>query len=137
MTTLFNISKTKTIRQALRKQDIACEKILWSRLKNKQLEYKFRRQFGVGYYVIDFYCPRVKLAIEIDGATHATEDEVAHDKEKTKFLEYIGIKVKRYANTDIRKNLNDVLGDIYDACEALENRKTLPRADGGRGEEVV
>jgi len=85
MTILYNISKTKKLRQVLRKQDIACEKILWSRLKGNQQGFKFRRQFGVSKYVIDFYCPKIKFAIEADGATHSTAEEIKHDREKTAF----------------------------------------------------
>jgi very-short-patch-repair endonuclease len=101
MTTIYNISKTKVHRQELRKQDITCEKILWSKLKGKQQEYKFRRQYGVGNFIVDFYCPKVKLAIEIDGSTHGTDEEIEYDIARTKFIESFKITVKRYLNIDV------------------------------------
>ena len=59
------------------------EVILWSKLKSKGLDgYKFRRQYSVGKFVIDFYCPRVKLAIEVDGDSHFSERSEVCDKER-------------------------------------------------------
>jgi len=55
------------------------EGLLWFELKNKKLGERFLRQFSITKYVVDFYCPRLKLAIEIDGATHLTDDEILYD----------------------------------------------------------
>jgi hypothetical protein len=68
VTEVFNRISEKPVRQSLRKALPAAELILWSKLKSRQVNgWKFRRQFGVGPYVVDFYCPALKLAIEIDG----------------------------------------------------------------------
>jgi very-short-patch-repair endonuclease len=69
------------------------EIILWSRLKNRQmLGYKFRRQVSVGPFVIDFYCPEKKLAIEVDGGSHFVEEAEAYDGERQSVIEQFGIR---------------------------------------------
>ncbi len=71
MTEIFNREAERGIRQSLRNTLPAAELMLWSKLKNRQIcGRKFRRQFSVGPYVVDFYCPTLKLAIEIDGDSH-------------------------------------------------------------------
>jgi very-short-patch-repair endonuclease len=125
---VYNHKKYKIIRQNLRKQDIGAEKVLWSKLRNKQQVFKFRRQQGIGRYVVDFYCPKLKLAIEIDGATHSTEKEIKNDKEREKFINRFGIIIRRYYNNDVYKNLDAVLTDIYEACiKRQEELKELVR----------
>lgn len=64
---IFNVPNLKPKRQALRNNPTPTEKLLWSKLKNSQLGFKFRRQYSVGGYILDFYCPTKKLAIELDG----------------------------------------------------------------------
>ena len=67
----FNPTPQKTFRQHLRKQGTVAEAVLWRILKNEQIEgVKFRRQFGAGNYILDFYASELKLAIELDGAPH-------------------------------------------------------------------
>ena len=74
MTKLYNRTCEKNKRKILRSNMPKAELILWSRLKNKRLnEYKFRRQYSVAQFVIDFYCPKLKLAIEVDGDSHFSE----------------------------------------------------------------
>jgi len=73
---VYNHKEYKAVRRKLRKQEVSSEKILWSKLRNKQQKFRFRRQYGIGKYIVDFYCPKLKLAIEIDGATHFKDEEV-------------------------------------------------------------
>ena len=114
MTLIFNLKSQKQVRRILREQETKAEKILWTKLRNKQFGYRFRRQFGVGKYIVDFYCSKLKLVIEIDGATHATKKEIEYDSHRQKFLENLGLIVKRYTNIDVEKNLRAVLDDIYE-----------------------
>ena len=89
------------------------EIILWSRLKNKQLGgYKFRRQFGIGRYVVDFYCPALKLAIEIDGDSHFIDNAPQYDNQRQIFIESLGINVLRFTNRDVSHNVTGVLDAI-------------------------
>ena len=95
------------------------ETVLWKHLKGKQVGFKFRRQFGIGPYIIDFYCPALRFAIEVDGLTHAFEKVYEKDIERQKYLEYLGIIVKRYSSQDIFYKLDQILEDIYQTCSKL------------------
>ncbi len=128
MTIVYNHKHLKPIKRLLRKQEISAEKILWSRLRNKQQRFKFRRQYGVGNYIIDFYCPKLKLAIEVDGATHSTEIEIKNDLIREKYITRFGIKVIRYTNAEIFYNIDDVVGSIYELSVKREGElKRLAR----------
>lgn len=86
------------------------EVMLWSRLKGKQLlGYKVRRQYGVGNYVIDFYCPQLKLGIEVDGESHFTRKGLNHDKNRDDYISNEGIELIRVTTTDINDNLDGVV----------------------------
>jgi len=112
MTKLYNLNKYKFLRRKLRRDITAAEKILWRRLRANRFGFKFRRQFGIGKYIVDFYCPQLKLAIEIDGATHGTEDELERDKTKEDFLISLGVKLKRYLNVELKNCPEGVLEDL-------------------------
>jgi very-short-patch-repair endonuclease len=116
MTELFNLKTQKVLRKNLRQQGVTAEIVLWSKLRNKGLGYKFRRQFGIGKYIVDFYCPKKKFVIEVDGATHSTDKEVINDKIRQNYLESLGLKVIRFTNNDIRENMNGVLSVIGEIC---------------------
>jgi len=89
------------------------EIILWSRIKNRQiLGLKFRRQHGIGPYIVDFYCPDIKLAIEIDGGQHNREENIIYDEERTAYLNSLNIKVIRYWNSEVLKEINNVIEDL-------------------------
>ena len=71
MVRILNKSSQTPIRKFLRNHSTVPEKLLWEKLKGKQLlGFKFRRQHGIGNYIVDFYCPKLKLGIEIDGVSH-------------------------------------------------------------------
>ncbi|MFH1335220.1 MAG: endonuclease domain-containing protein [Candidatus Zixiibacteriota bacterium] len=94
---------------------------MWSRLQRKQVwGYKFRRQFSVGSYVVDFYCPELKLAIEIDGASHFKEGAEDYDHNRQESIEQLGISFLRFTNSDIYKNLNGVLQSIGDKIQKVK-----------------
>ncbi len=103
----------KKRRQKLRNSAVKAEVVLWSYLKNKQLYgYKFRRQYSVGPYVIDFYCPAIKLAIEVDGPSHIGQE--AYDRERQNYIEQFGIRFLRVTNRDVYKNISGVIKAICD-----------------------
>jgi len=93
------------------------EVILWSKLKNKQLGYKFRRQYSVEGFVIDFYCTELKLAIEADGDSHYIEGGQERDMERQKIIESYGITFLRFTNNEIYENLDGVLVKIKEYIE--------------------
>jgi very-short-patch-repair endonuclease len=104
----------------LRKSMPEAEVILWSRLRRRQLcGCKFRRQYGVGKFSIDFYCPELKLAIEVDGESHRSESAEISDRAREEFIGHFGIQFLRFSNTDVRMNLNGVLLKTKETIRAL------------------
>jgi len=98
----------------------SAEVILWSRLQRRQIHgCKFRRQYSVGSYILDFYCAELKLAIEIDGDTHFKYGSEEHDRIRQESIERLGVKFLRFTNNDVYANLKNVLQTIYEAIEAM------------------
>jgi very-short-patch-repair endonuclease len=90
MKKIHNLPDRKTLRQTLRHNATPAERRLWRGLKNSALGAKFRRQHGVGPYVLDFYCPEHKLAIEIQGDVHKDVLRSAYDNQRRAYLESQG-----------------------------------------------
>ena len=108
----------KNIARNLRKNSTEAEKILWQKLRNKQLEgFKFRRQQIVGRYVVDFVNFERKLVIELDGSQHALEEE--RDGKRDHWLQAQGFEVLRYWNNEVFENLEGVLEGIRQRLLAL------------------
>ncbi len=127
MTEIFNKKEYVRKRQYLRKKMTRAEIFLWARVKRKQLNgLKFRRQYGINNYTVDFYCPELKLAIEIDGGVHYHNSRIESDKQRQKDIEVLGIKVLRYTNTDVLKNIKGVLQDII-----MKTTPLSPPSQGG------
>ena len=97
----------------LRKRETKAEKLLWEKLKNKQLlGLKFRRQHPIDIFIADFYCHKIKLVIEIDGSIHELLEIKEIDDGRTFELEKLGIKIIRFTNNDIEKNIDMVIKKI-------------------------
>lgn len=112
---MLNPKNTKKYRQYLRNNMTKWEVILWNDLKGKKMfGFKVRRQYGFRNYVIDFYCPRLKLAIEIDGDVHYFENNRIRDQKKDEYLQNEGIKMIRLKNEDLD-------GDYESVITYLEN----------------
>jgi very-short-patch-repair endonuclease len=108
-----NLTAMKPFRRSLRAALTPAEACLWTALRGSQLAgRKFRRQHSFGSYVIDFYCPQEKLAVELDGAAHDSAAAEAKDEARDAFLGALGIRVLRYENRDVVDNLEGVLLDI-------------------------
>ena len=89
------------------------ETILWSRIRLKQLKgYQFNRQKPIDEYIVDFYCPKAKLVIELDGGRHKSDDSIIKDTLKDENLGNLGLKVLRFNNNDITENIEGVLERI-------------------------
>ena len=86
------------------------EAVIWQKLRCKQIENcKFRNQYSVKQFVLDFYSPEIKLAIEIDGESHFQEGAGQYDHERQIFIESTGINFLRFTNNQVYENLNGVL----------------------------
>jgi len=103
----------------LRKNQTDTEQILWLQLRKKRfLKYKFRRQFPIEPYVVDFICLELKLIIELDGSQHS--EQVDQDAERTLFLNQRGFKVLRFWNNEVFRNLEGVMESLRLVVEAQE-----------------
>lgn len=107
---LKNPRKTKQLRRELRQNMTKAEEMLWQRIRNKQLcGVKARRQYGFGPYVIDFYIPKVYLAIEVDGKIHLSKEQRQRDLNKDTFLRKNRVEVIRIKNEEIFSDLDAVV----------------------------
>jgi very-short-patch-repair endonuclease len=109
----YNI-KLKRYSQELRKNMTDAERLLWSKLRRKQLrDCQFYRQRIIGSYIVDFYCPKAKVIIEVDGSQHYNEEGNRRDKAREDYLKKLGMKILRIPDTEVFKNLEGVIEKIY------------------------
>ena len=108
-----NRPRLQTFRTKLRKHLTPAEATLWRALQRSKLDgRKFRRQHSVGNYILDFYCPAERLAIELDGQVHRSDRAELYDHERKLFLNYYGVKVIRFENFLVLDELEYVLHRI-------------------------
>jgi very-short-patch-repair endonuclease len=120
MTKHYNTKSETEKRRYLRREQTFAEKIVWIYLRGKRmLNYKFRRQYSVDHFVIDFYCPKLKLAVEIDGDVHNLQDQKEYDAERQKYIEQFGIKFVRITIDELMSNSNKAFKKIEDAIREL------------------
>jgi very-short-patch-repair endonuclease len=104
----------KSLSQRLRRNMTDAENMLWLKLRRKQLKgYQFYRQKIIGKYIVDFYCPRANLVIELDGGQHYSETGKAKDRARDDVLVEMGIKVLRFSDKDVFKNVGGVMEGIW------------------------
>jgi very-short-patch-repair endonuclease len=115
MKKLHNLKELKARRKELRRNATLEESILWERLRNRRIGYKFRRQHSMGYYIADFYCPEKKLIIEIDGEQHSLPEDLKYDLLREQTLGDYGYRTLRIKNIDVRENVNNVIDKIIKA----------------------
>ena len=111
---MYNNKELKQKRQTLRNNMPQPERVLWYYLRGKNLkDYKFRRQYSIGNYILDFYCPELTLAIEIDGDSHFIDTmATAHDQKREQFLIKQHIYVIHFTNSDVTRNMDVVIHNI-------------------------
>ncbi|MBI5221182.1 MAG: DUF559 domain-containing protein [Candidatus Magasanikbacteria bacterium] len=106
------------ITRILRENQTLWEAKLWQVLRNRQLaHWKFRRQYQIGKYVVDFCCLSKKLVIELDGGHHNIEQNKIKDEEKQKYIESQGYKALRFWNDEVDKNIEGVIDKILENCK--------------------
>ena len=114
------------LRRELRNHSTPAEATLWKLLKNSQASgYKFRRQHGIGPFVLDFYCPRLRLCVELDGGVHQMPLVDVKDEMRTKFLNEQGITVLRFENDIVWRNPQSIVEKIIEFGKRIkmDNRK--------------
>lgn len=136
MTQLFNKTSEKEKRRILRKNSTVAEKIVWTYIRRKQiLNERFLRQYSIDYYVLDFYCPRLHLAIEINGDSHfVNQDAVDYDKERQSYVENLGIEFLRFTNKEVNQSNDEVIEIITQKVKELQ-KGTLPTPPFPKGRE--
>lgn len=113
MNFLKNDPYLKNRRRKLRRVQTEAERALWNRVRNGQFfGLKFFRQYSVGPYILDFYCPAKKMAVELDGGQHNLPDGREYDAERTAYLSGNGIMVVRFWNQDVLQEIEGVLSRL-------------------------
>ncbi len=119
--TMFFGAEPHTFEDAkeLRKQMTRAEKVLWERLRKKQLGVSFRRQHPVADFILDFYCHEARLDIEVDGEVHHEKDQKKYDNDRTRLLNEMGIEVKRFSNKEVIQKIDQVAKEIQGIAKGL------------------
>ncbi len=134
VTRVYNRKAQKKLRQSLRNVAPKAERLLWCRFRGKQVDgLKFRRQYGVGDYVIDLYCPEAKLAVEVDGESHFDPVAEANDARRQAFIESFGIHVLRFTNPQVYEYLDEVVEKIWRVAKERMSRYDPPLSPLGKG----
>ncbi len=102
------------VARLLRRQMTDAERLLWNHLRRRHLDVRFRRQHPIGPYILDFYAPKIRLAIEVDGGQHTGETQRSLDRQRTQFLEQQGIQVLRFWNHEVLQETEHVLNLIWE-----------------------
>jgi len=108
--------KLKPLARRFRKNMTYAERLLWSKIRNKQLKnLQFYRQRIITNFIVDFYCPKAKLAIELDGGQHYTYKGRTSDILRDRILRNLGIRVLRFSDREVVENLKGVIQKIYES----------------------
>ena len=116
-----------TLKDKARRLRIRCtpsETLLWSKIRRKSLGYEFHRQVPIDEYIVDFYCHELTLAIEVDGSSHINKYE--YDFRRQKKLESLGVRFIRFEDSDVIRNLNEVLRVLLIVISELEKINDVP-----------
>ena len=116
-----NRTEQKSLRRELRCDGTSAEAVLWLCLKERKIEgMRWRRQFGVGAYILDFYCPQLRLCIELDGEPHNTLEGSKYDYQREQWLLQVkGIRTMRFENMDVFKRQDEVVDEIRRVTKEL------------------
>ena len=110
---MYNDQKLKPLRQDLRKRETDAERKLWYFLRGRRMAgLRFFRQYSAGPYILDFFCPKMRVAIELDGGQHNDPDRKEYDAARTSFLQGLDIQVVRFWNSEVSRNIEGVLDTI-------------------------
>ncbi len=119
---LYKAKLKQTARQ-LREHMTDAEKCLWTKIRMKQLMgYQFYRQKPVGDYIVDFFCPRAKLVVEVDGSQHLSDEIHEYDQNRDEYMSSLGLRVLRFNNNDVLANINGVVERILESLEELRGK---------------
>jgi very-short-patch-repair endonuclease len=127
MTKHYNKISEKGKRRTLRKEMTYCEKIMWIHLRRKQLGVRFLRQYSVDQFIIDFYSPEIKFAVELDGNIHNDPDQKEYNIKRQEYLENFGIIFLRITNDELMGNANMAFDKIKEVIKNRKQKLTPPK----------
>ena len=105
----------KELSRQLRKNMTDAEKLVWSKIRGKQLkEFQFYRQKPIGNFIADFYCPKAKLVIELDGGQHYSNEGKKKDEMRDSYMKSLGMTVLRFSDREVFEQLDAVMQKIWD-----------------------
>ena len=108
----------KQYSRQLRENMTDAERHLWARIRMKQLKgYQFYRQKPIGDYIVDFFCPRAKLVIEVDGSQHFSDEITEYDRIRNEYLSSLGLRVLRFTNIDVLTHIESIVESIIENIE--------------------
>lgn len=119
---LYNHKTLKERRRDLRNNQTPAEKLLWKHISHNKVELRFLRQYSVGPYILDFYCSKIRLGIEVDGSQHLEKETRLYDKDREKYLESLDINLVRFWNDDVLKNIKNVLKELQDKINSINKK---------------
>ena len=112
MSKIHNNRILKERRMELRRKETSSEEKLWFELRNNKLGEKFKRQHSIGGYILDFYCAKKKLIIELDGEIHNTKEAREYDAVRDKYFKELGYTTLRFLNREVEDDVEKVLDGI-------------------------
>lgn len=114
-----NHPKNKVYRRNLRRRETKAEALLWQILRNRQVAgLRFKRQHGIGPFIVDFYCHQIRLIIEVDGGYHDLPKQKSYDQWREAFLDRAGYRMLRFRNEEVLEQPEWVVGMIYHVAVA-------------------
>ena len=126
--TVEGVRRPTALAQRLRRETTPAERQLWRQIGASRLGWKFSRQMPVGPYVCDFLCRSARLAVELDGGSHAST--VDHDRRRSDYIRSRGIRIIRFSNAEVMGNPDGVIAAILVALGETPHPPPLPRAGG-------
>jgi very-short-patch-repair endonuclease len=112
---------TQRVRE-LRHQQTEAEKAAWHLLRDRRVGLKFRRQYPIENYVVDFYCSELRLAVELDGGVHSQPSQMKKDAAKDAFPGKVGVRVLRLPNGLVTEDRDGFVRKVRDAAEAVRGK---------------
>ncbi|PKN52711.1 MAG: hypothetical protein CVU55_05630 [Deltaproteobacteria bacterium HGW-Deltaproteobacteria-13] len=107
--------KLKPLARNLRNNMTDAEQFIWSKIRRKQINnVQFYRQKNISHFIVDFYCPKGKLVIEVDGGQHYDKEGSEKDQIRDRYLKELGLTIMRFSDIDVLKNIDGVLESIHE-----------------------
>jgi len=123
----------KEISKGLRDNLTQAEQCLWTRLRLKHLGCAFYRQKPIGDYIVDFYCPKARLVVEVDGGQHLTAETARNDAVRDEYMRSLGLTVLRFSNSEVLVNTDSVAERVYEQLDKILLNPPLRKGDKRTG----